>query len=429
MNIVIKNARYVLTPIHKHGLNVYEYGDIVIEDGLIKCIGRNCGIEKPDYVINADKHIVYPCYIDSHTHIGYPIYYVLLNNMFSQEFYKRTWEIDREIVNKQYVRSISRLTCISMLLNGVIGFINMYHYPEETINTCKELYIMTGPGPGLKTSIDIGSFMKKYSGEKRVFLSINIPSLQEIGLDELVEINNIATEHNMWKTIQVSATRNEVFYTKKKYNVWPIEYLYNNNILDQRTILAHLNWLSSMEIGFIREKKTYVAITPSSTMYLGERGYTPLYELLRQNISVTIGSDGFPGLWNGYNRYLYDALQLYRYSYGDNRVRMEELYPYVLLNSYELFGLKGGVIDKGFHSYIVVVSLNNIIGNIILDKTTLVYSLFTKVYEPEYVVVKDKIVVTPENKERYLDEASREASFLKKYIYDKILPRIHGRPR
>ncbi|OYT38979.1 MAG: hypothetical protein B6U89_04915 [Desulfurococcales archaeon ex4484_58] len=421
MDIVFKKIRYIVLP-RRDKLIYLENKDIVIENGNITCISEECNVPRGAEKINSKNYIVLPGFIDAHTHIGYMLFHGLFKDRVSHEFFNKIYQLENDVIDGNTVYRVSKVMCIYMLLNGFIGFINMYHYPLETINACRELGIFMGLGPGLglKSNIDLIRFIKETREYRNIVPMFNVYRVWGEDIDSLKDFIELESEILVYKNIQIAMTRREVYLFKKKTGKWPIEFLYRNSIIDTNTIIAHINWVSNMEIGFLSEKQVKVAVIPSTTMYIGERGFTPIYEMMRKGIVVLIGSDG--GLYglSPLQHLIRDLVLLYKYSYGDNRLNIEELLTKYLTISYELLGLNNRVIDKNIPANFIVLSIDKI-HSILATKNNLLDTLVNSQTTIDYVFIDGKLAVEPGNKHKLLKHIEPDLKWLNRFIEEKLM--------
>ncbi|MDR2922201.1 MAG: amidohydrolase family protein [Treponema sp.] len=84
----------------------------------------------------------------------------------------------------------------------------------------------------------------------------------------------------------------------KQYNMTPVEYLARNGFLNGRLIGSHVVCVTDNEIGLLKEFNVKVANTPLCEMKIAD-GIAPVPEMVRQAVTVGLGTDG--ALWNNSN--------------------------------------------------------------------------------------------------------------------------------
>ncbi len=402
MNIVVENIKYIITPMPDGDLRILKNYDLLIEDNIIKCLSRKCEKPRDSITINGQDKIVMPGFINIHQHVGSYLLENLVKEYSSYELLSKLYGVEDKI-DREYVELASHYTCLKLILTGTIGLLSTYPYAEEVVKTCSELglYIATGPTyPYAVETININY--------DKLIPVASIYPIKYSDYNELVEAISKARDKGFKILVHLTGTRREVFLFRKTTGKWPVEYLYTYNLLGSDMVLAHLNWVSSMEINYLAENKPLINITPLTTMFLGERSFTPTYEILSRKIPISIGVEGF------YNHDLNPWLELkigyllYKYSYGDNRIKQKQLLYHTLYQPYRFLGINGGSITEGTVANIIVFKYNGLD-----DPVNYIYSSSPT---PEYVIVDGEVKLSPENRGEYI----RKISFYANKLTNKI---------
>jgi 5-methylthioadenosine/S-adenosylhomocysteine deaminase len=105
------------------------------------------------------------------------------------------------------------------------------------------------------------------------------------------EINKYAIKHNLVKSTHISETLSEVGIIDSKYQMTPIGLLESYGFFDSPCVLAHCVHCDKDDIEIMKNYEISVASNPSSNLILGS-GIAPLYSFVKNNINVSIGTDG-----------------------------------------------------------------------------------------------------------------------------------------
>jgi len=428
MNIVIKNAKYILTPGLTEPLQLIEDHDIEIRDGLIKRVGRNIETQGADLVINAEKHIVMPGFVDALYRLGFDIIYTLLYNRLSENVFKEIISNYNRVFDEEATEVLSRIICISSLLNGSTGLVLYTPHPVKSIEVCREYGLNLSIG--FPQSILLENILEplirvaRDSGVERLYVVVD---QYEYGrIDELIDLINLARNHGVWRILSVSRSREQVFEFKKTVGKWLVEFLYEKNLLDTYTVLAYLNWVSTMEIEFIKTSGSSTMVIPWSSTYLGGKGFTPLQLLLSKDIPVSIGSDG---LENDIGGLYYDTYRLYRMVYGDQRLDLSKIYSTFLINGYRCLGIDGGVVYENHVATLILIPVEKTSYMLYSEEALLHNILGARGLEPTYVLVNGEIVLMPEYRAHMYDKLMEERRRLAKHlpsIYSRLNDLIMG---
>ncbi len=395
--VYISNASFILVARHDYSFNVLTDESILVEDGVIKCIGPSTSCSKPRgaYVIDGRKRIVAPAWINAHTHVAM---YYLRGSLPDHGFWDwigRIMKLEEETITPKLVYYSSLLGCIEMIMNGVVGFIDMYYYPVETAKACSSLGLITANGPASRDIKVISETLEELRAIKNTIPIINIHSLYLYEFETLAKLFEYASRNNLLKNIHVSETRREVYMVWKKTGYWPVEYMYRMNWLDDKTILVHLNWVMSHEVEYIAEKNARAVFCPQSSMRLAEAGFAPVYEMLSRGITASIGTDGSSGdRFNMLDEYK-QLILLYRHNYWDTRLSIYWAYPRIVINGYRILGLNGGVVEEGYPSYLVVYKYDKIRNNPLTKTNVLPVIVYSDHPIAEYVISNNGIIYSP----------------------------------
>lgn len=399
MNIFIKNASYIVTPGDRE-LVVYRNRDILIEDKFVTCIDTECSKPRDAYIINGYSKVVTPGFINTNT---YPALYYIQNYLlktFSKDLFNNIVKAENELINEDLFKDLSRLICLKLLLSGMIGFVSSTSYPHILLRECKEYgqYIGLSFVKGFKERVSLNSFKSICNEYSKCIPMYGVYDVNNILDPVLLDELNKAARIGFKKKIDVSKSIDEVYLFKKTTGKWPVEYLYNNNLVDRNTLLAHLNWITNMELHYLKTAEPYLSISPSTTLFIGERGFPPLFEFINNNIPVTVG---FSGLGNT-GLSLFTELKIlyfmYRYLYGDVRVDHWKILYHVILYPYMFLGFRDKILQPGSIADLVVLRTSKYS---LIDP---VLNMFFNNFEVEYVVIGGSIYLSPENKMYYVEK-------------------------
>ncbi len=420
--MVIENARYVVAPTRGLGLKIYEHTDIVIEDGLIRCIGGHdeCRAPRGALRIDAGKHIVVPAMINTHTHVAM---YYLKGSLPDHEFWEwlpRIMSIEEKTITPRLVYMASRAACIEQLFNGIIGFIDMYYHPVETAKACTSLGMTVATGPSISDLEKAKETLSELRRIDRVKPILNIHSLYYYEEEVLRDLMEYALENNLAKHIHVSETRREVYQIRKKTGKWPVEYMYMEGWLDNKTILVHLNWVMSHEIEYIAAAGSMVSVCPHTSMRLAEAGFTPIYEMLEKNIALSVGTDGSSGDRFSILEEIRDLILLYRHNYWDTRLKTTWVYPRIIVNGYRMIGLGGGYIEEGEPANIAVLRINPVRHRPITKSNVVSILLLTGGFYADYVIADGEVILGDDNRDKLLDEVTEISGRIEEEVSGRI---------
>jgi len=297
----------------------------------------------------------------------------------------------------------------------------MYYYPLETLKACQEygLFIATGPIYKKEKRQQIEKFYREARKYRNHIPIVNIHSLYSQPEEELLEAHAFSLEKNIRLQIHVSETRKEVFMLKKKTGFWPVEYMYKKKLLDKNTILVHANWLTSTELEYVAEKRSYIVTCPHTSMRLAEAGFTPVYEALEKGIILGIGTDGSSG--DRYN--ILDEMKelalFYRHNYWDTRLSIKYVYSHLVLNNYKIVGVKGGIIKPRYPAHITLLRIDPIKHTPLKKDNVLARLILSSEFYVDYTIIDGIIRYDSSLFEEYIDKVKNSLQYIER-VADKI---------
>ncbi len=408
--VFIRDASFIVATRDDYEVEIHTDKSILVEDGIMTCIGDSidCSPPRGSYVIDGRGRIVAPAPVNAHTHVAM---YYLRGSLPDSEFWdwiERIMYLERETISPKLVYYSSLLGCMEMLLNGVVGFIDMYYYPVETARACTSLGLTAMLGPASSDLGVIGDELSILESMEGVIPILNIHSLYLYDEEVLSRLFEYARLHGLRKHIHVSETRGEIYKIWRKTGHWPVEYMYLKDWLDDGTILVHLNWVMSHEVEYIAEKGAMAVFCPQSSMKLAEAGFAPVYELLSKGVLASVGTDGSSGDRFNVLEEVKQLILLYRHNYWDTRLRVEWVYPRIIINGFRIMGLDGGLVEEGRPAYLAVYGIDRVRNNPLTPSNIVPVMIFSDHPRVDYVITPNGLIYSPERYEplmKQVDEA------------------------
>lgn len=211
------------------------------------------------------------------------------------------WPIEAKL-NPEDIYWSSKLSIIENIKSGVTTFCDMYYEMDKVGDAAIEAGIrgvltrgmtdVDGEGEAkLKEFDDLyKNYQNKANGRIRVvpaphaIYTCSTEFLKEIAKRSLERYDSLIHIH-------LSETITEVENSKKEYGMTPIEYVNSLGLLDSQIIAAHCVHITDEEIELVKDKKFFPVYNPSSNLKLAS-GFTPVDKLLKNNITMAMGTDG-----------------------------------------------------------------------------------------------------------------------------------------
>lgn len=294
-SILIKDTTIISEEIKK--------SSILIVDDTIQEISTSLNENDADYIIDASDKITIPGLINTHSHVAMTLLRGVGDDQNLQTWLNEyIWPKEANL-NEELVYLGSKLAMAEMIKTGTTTFNDMYFFMEETAKAVTESGIRAVLGYGMIDLFDeekMKSELKESekliknchnTSENRIQVAVAPHAPYTCSEELLKKSKELAQKHDLKLHIHVSETKQEVEDLKNERQQTPFEYLDNIGILDSNTIAAHGVWTTEDEMKILKEKNVSVAHNPSSNTKLAS-GIAPVNEYIKNDINVSIGTDG-----------------------------------------------------------------------------------------------------------------------------------------
>jgi 5-methylthioadenosine/S-adenosylhomocysteine deaminase len=309
--ILIKNC-YLITM--NSNRDIYENGQILIENDLIKCVGIvDEALISPDAeVYDAESKIVLPGFINTHVHTSQQ-----LGRGIADDVNLLVWLIDRiwpYESNLEYEDSLLSATacCVEMIRSGVTTFLEaggqfveaMVEAVTATgIRGCLSKSVMdTGVGLPEKwnkttdeeLAIQSGLYEKyNNTADGRVKIWFGLRTIFNNSDSLVIKTKQLADKYNTGIHMHIAEICEEIDFTKSKHKQGTLEHLDTLGVLGPNLLAVHAVWLTHKEVDLIKLNDVKVSHCPCSAMKVC-LGFSPVPEMISKGIPVSIGTDGAP---------------------------------------------------------------------------------------------------------------------------------------
>jgi len=286
--MLLKNCRYIVTQ-NKNRTILQNY-DVLIDGNRILKVGKNLNAGAK---IDCSKKIVMPGLVNTHTHLGMHSLRGMNDESELFEWLKSLKEQEQKMGAKK-VKENTAAGLIEAVRFGTTTIYDSYKFPNERTEEFEKLGVrgvISSTVKDKKSLQQSQEFLKSNKAKlvKGAIAANSIYSCEEEILQKVVEYSD---KHSILRRIHVGETRSERFDTFKKTGKLAIEYLDSLGFLSSNSLLVHCIWITKGEIKRIANANAKVAHNPVSNMKLASGGVMPLVEMLREHISVGLGTDG-----------------------------------------------------------------------------------------------------------------------------------------
>ena len=307
MSILIKNIEEIYTVDEE--INTISNGYIIIENGLIKKIGKMEKFNSKtkydfDKIINAEGQVAMPGLINTHTHSSMTLLRGYADDLPLKEWLEnKIWPFESKLDSgsgKDYFYWGSKLAILEMINTGTTTFCDMYFGMDEVGKAVTETGIraVLSEGlieendgeKGLQNSIKFAkNWNKKAEGRITTMLSPHSP--YTCSKEYIQKIVKKAHEFEIPLHTHLAETENEVKITKEKYNKTPTQFLNEINFFSGQVLAAHGIYLNDYDLDIIAENDVGISHNPLSNMKLGS-GIANISKMIDKEIKVGLGTDG-----------------------------------------------------------------------------------------------------------------------------------------
>ncbi len=300
-DLIIKNGT-LLTMDFKN--SILENGFLAIRGDRISHMGTgNLPSIKATKIIDAKGGLVLPGLVNGHTHAAMTLFRGLADDLPLMQWLENYIFPAERNMDAEFVYTGTLLALAEMILSGTTTFCDMYLFEEEVAKAAKKagvrclvgevLYDFPSPNYG---SVGNGleyteSLIQKWRDDPIVSIAVEPHSLFTCSPELLMAANELALKHRVPLIIHVAETLNEVSEIKEKYGKTPIEHLDSLGLLGAHLIADHCVHLGPSDIKKMAEHGVKVVHNPESNMKLAS-GIAPVPELIKQGVTVGLGTDG-----------------------------------------------------------------------------------------------------------------------------------------
>lgn len=375
---IIENA-FIVTADSKN--TIIPHGYIRIEGNKIESMGKGVSRLSADKVIDAKGCVVVPGLITAHTHL----YGILLRGAslniepptdFAQVLQRVWWPVD-EALTIEDAKASALSASAEMLRNGSTFFADTYSGPNS-IEGSLDAIVEGTEAVGIRGMIAFEMTERNDPEEAQRGLRENVRFIESLksrhllamGMmsihasftveDEIVAKGVEAAERlQVPMTVHTSEGLVDLYHNLEKYGERTVERLNRVGVLGERTVLAHCVHVDRNELELIAKTRTKVAHNPMSNA-LNAVGTSPVPEMLRMDITVGLGNDGW--IYDPFENMRY-ALTMHRLSSG-NPSAMDpfKVFKMVTLDGAKCYGLEDrlGSIETGKLADIVILDSRSI---------------------------------------------------------------------
>jgi 5-methylthioadenosine/S-adenosylhomocysteine deaminase len=412
-------------------------GDLFVRDGRIESVGQST--RPAEVEIDARGCAVLPGFIQTHVHLCQTLFRGAADDLALIDWLKkRIWPMEAAH-NALSVRASARLSIAEMIKGGTTCALTM-----ETVNHTAEAFrvaLETGFRATIgKCMMDKGDEVPAALHEEtEASIKESLALLEEWHnraegrlrycfaprfavscTRELLErVSHLSRERGVMVHTHASENLEEIALVERETGQRNIAYLDSLGLAAPHVALAHCVHLDDAEIETLARTGTHVLHCPSSNLKLNS-GIAPITELLRRNVSVSLGADGAP--CNNRLDMLTEmrtAALLQKVLHGAEALPARRALRLATIDGARALGLQQeiGSLEAGKRADLIIINLDRLHStprprDII---SSIVYS--AQASDVETVIIDGRVVMSAGqlktlDERQVIDEANREAALL-----------------
>ncbi|WP_426451911.1 5'-deoxyadenosine deaminase [Paenibacillus sp. S-38] len=308
-NLLIKQAQIIT-------MNASEdifTGDIRIVDDRIAAIAPHLAEEPGEYIIDAAGRTLIPGFVQTHIHLCQTLFRGKGDDLELMDWLrKRIWPLEASH-DEESIYYSAMLGIGELIQSGTTTIVDMetVHHTESAFQAIAASGIRALSGKvmmdkgtevplplqektedSIQMSVDLLERWNGYDGGRiqyafcpRFVVSCTETLLREVQL--------LSASYNVKVHTHASENLGEIEIVQAETGMRNVVYLDHLGLANERLILAHCIWLDEEEKRIIRERGVHVSHCPGSNLKLAS-GIAETPELLKLDISVSLGADGAP---------------------------------------------------------------------------------------------------------------------------------------
>ncbi|MEG0136799.1 MAG: amidohydrolase [Cetobacterium sp.] len=309
--ILLKNA-YIVSMNGKR--EIFNGGSILIEDNLIKAIGKvDLNLIKSDAeVYDVKGKIILPGLINTHVHLSQQLGRGIADDVDLLTWLReRVWPYESSFDYEASLIS-STACCAEMIKSGVTTFLEAGgQYVEAMAEAVEKMGLRAGlsksvmdqgeglPSTWVKTADQELEAQKelfdKYhnTADGRIKIWFGLRTIFNNSDDLIVRTKKMADELETGIHMHIAEIAAENDFIKETRGNSTVEQLHKLGALGKNLLAVHTVWLTDREIDLFRLYDVKVSHNPAAAMKV-VLGFARIPEMLEKGINVSIGTDGAP---------------------------------------------------------------------------------------------------------------------------------------
>lgn len=343
------------------------WGWLLVSGNRIEAVGdgKTPAAIAADQVIDAGERAMLPGLVNTHAHSHSSLSRGSAEGLLLHEWLPIVEKEQRELTEEQaYTAALA--TYSEAVLNGTTLISDMCLFPRAAMRAAREVGIRVVVAPYTAStkpftpdlSLTEALLASLPPGEEKIKVWVGLHDLETCGDEQVSAGASLARRYQTGIHIHCSETRFSVEETLARTGRRPVAHLARLGLLATKTLLAHCVWVDETDRRLMAENRVKVAHCPHANLKLGS-GIAPVPEMLADNISVTLATDGA----KANNRLdMFDVMKFASLIHKGTHLDPNTILPGTILDmatraGYDAFELSAGSLSPGMLADLILVNL------------------------------------------------------------------------
>lgn len=286
---------------------VLEHHSVIVDGGAIVAVLPTAEARRqyrPRQTVSLPEHLLIPGLVNTHTHAAMTLMRGLADDLPLMEWLGgHIWPTEAKHVGPEFVRDGTRLAVAESIRGGVTCFQDMYFFPEQVAEVCREagfratvsgivIEFPTAYASGAAEYLDKAEALIASEHDRgliRVSLAPHAP--YTVSDDSFGRVLGLVRRYGLTLHCHIHETRAEVEESVARSGLRPLARLDRLGVLGPWLNAVHMTELSPAERARVAEAGVHVLHCPESNLKLAS-GFCPVGQLLGLGANVALGTDG-----------------------------------------------------------------------------------------------------------------------------------------
>lgn len=274
------------------------YGDVIIEDNIITYVGESTN-SSADKIIDANKNIIMPGFVNAHAHSAMEIFKGLSGGKTLQNWLYDMQKHEAKLSGAD-VYNATLFACLEYAKNGITTVNENYFFADYSAKAFNDA--------GIRAVVSVSQRYspKKFLKEEQLeTLYKNISNMSSIitsnfychsiyNCDEnmFATINKLASKHSSFVSTHASETLEEVGRcASQNDDLSPIGLLEEYGFFDRKSLAIHCTNVDENDILIMAKNNASICANFGSNFKLAS-GIAPVTQMKKYGINICLGTDG-----------------------------------------------------------------------------------------------------------------------------------------